>query len=100
MPTWSEEFGGPLRKDQIRAVAAFIVNFEPWAEDASLVPTPIVAEVIRFLPGKSDPTSLPFLLPVRHHPIAIGLIDFTQAVGVDSPWIVELTKHFQLAQHD
>ena len=31
MPTWSERFGGPLRDDQIRAVAAFIMNFEPYA---------------------------------------------------------------------
>ena len=30
MPTWSEQFGGPLRADQVRAVAAFIVNFQPW----------------------------------------------------------------------
>jgi mono/diheme cytochrome c family protein len=29
--TWSEKFGGPLRDDQIRAVAAFIMNFEPYA---------------------------------------------------------------------
>jgi mono/diheme cytochrome c family protein len=31
MPTWSEKFGGPLRDDQIQAVAAFIMNFEPYA---------------------------------------------------------------------
>lgn len=31
MPTWSEKFGGPLRDDQIRAVAAFIMNFKPYA---------------------------------------------------------------------
>lgn len=37
MPTWSEKFGGPLRDDQIRAVAAFIMNFEPYA--LGLVPT-------------------------------------------------------------
>lgn len=39
MPTWSEKFGGPLRDDQIRAVAAFIMNFEPYA--LGLVPTPV-----------------------------------------------------------
>lgn len=43
MPTWSERFGGPLRDDQIRAVAAFIVNFQEWAEDPAAVPTPLVA---------------------------------------------------------
>lgn len=31
MPTWSEEFGGPLRGDQIEALAAFIINYEATA---------------------------------------------------------------------
>ncbi|MEX2144602.1 MAG: c-type cytochrome [Anaerolineales bacterium] len=31
MPTWSEKFGGPLRDDQIRAVAAFVMNFQAYA---------------------------------------------------------------------
>jgi mono/diheme cytochrome c family protein len=59
MPTWSEEFGGPLREDQIRAVAAFIVNFEPWAMDPELVPTPVFA----FDPD--DPTALGRLVFVQ-----------------------------------
>lgn len=39
MPTWSEKFGGPLREDQIRAVAIFIMNFEAYA--LGEVPTPV-----------------------------------------------------------
>lgn len=31
MPTWSERFGGPLRDDQIAALAAFIMNYESTA---------------------------------------------------------------------
>lgn len=31
MPTWAEEYGGPLRNDQIVALAAFIVNWEGTA---------------------------------------------------------------------
>ncbi|MBN1665988.1 MAG: c-type cytochrome [Anaerolineales bacterium] len=31
MPTWSERFGGPLRDDQIQALAAFIMNYESTA---------------------------------------------------------------------
>ena len=42
MPTWSEKFGGPLRDDEINAVAAFIMAFEEWAMNPDLVPTPIV----------------------------------------------------------
>ncbi len=52
MPTWAESLGGPLRVDQIAAVAAFIVNFETWALNPDLVPTPL-APVIDL----SDPVS-------------------------------------------
>lgn len=31
MPTWSQEFGGPLREDQIEALVAFIMNWEDRA---------------------------------------------------------------------
>jgi sulfur oxidation c-type cytochrome SoxX len=47
MPTWSEKFGGPLRDDQIRAVAAFVMNFQPYAlgEVATSIPLgPLVDE--------------------------------------------------------
>lgn len=52
MPTWSEKFGGPLRDDQIRAVAAFIMNFEDWAANPEAVPTPL------FVVDSSDPVAL------------------------------------------
>jgi mono/diheme cytochrome c family protein len=31
MPTWAQEFGGPLRKDQIDSLVAFIMNWEDRA---------------------------------------------------------------------
>jgi mono/diheme cytochrome c family protein len=31
MPAWSEEYGGPLRVDQIRDIAQFILNWEATA---------------------------------------------------------------------
>lgn len=46
MPTWSEKFGGPLREDQVAAVAAFIVNFEPYALGEVPIPTPFAVEVV------------------------------------------------------
>jgi mono/diheme cytochrome c family protein len=42
MPTWSEKFGGPLRDDQIRAVAAFIMNFEAYALGEVPTPEPLI----------------------------------------------------------
>ncbi len=52
MPTWSEKYNGPLRDDQIRAVAAYIMNFEPYA--LGEVPTP---EPLFGLVDESDPLS-------------------------------------------
>lgn len=43
MPTWSQEFGGPLRPDQIEAVVAFMLNWEPRAL-AGAEPTPVSGE--------------------------------------------------------
>ena len=37
MPSFGEQSGGPLREDQVRAIAAFIVN---WEETATLVTVP------------------------------------------------------------
>lgn len=33
MPAWSEQYGGPLRVDQVRNIAAFIMNWESTAPD-------------------------------------------------------------------
>jgi mono/diheme cytochrome c family protein len=43
MPTWSERYGGPLRDDQIRNIAAFILNWEATAMgqvQLAVLPTP------------------------------------------------------------
>jgi len=43
MPTWSDRFGGPLRDDQIEAIAAFILNWEATAVggvELTTLPTP------------------------------------------------------------
>lgn len=36
MPAFSDEFGGPLRQDQIRYIAQYIMNWEPYAEVVEL----------------------------------------------------------------
>jgi mono/diheme cytochrome c family protein len=43
MPTWSQEYGGPLREDQIRDLAAYILNWEATAlgeVELAELPTP------------------------------------------------------------
>ena len=41
MPTWSQDFGGPLREDQIKSIVDFILNWGPAY--ANLTPEPTVA---------------------------------------------------------
>lgn len=36
MPAWSEHYGGPLRDDQIRYIAAFIMNWEETAPERTV----------------------------------------------------------------
>ena len=44
MPPWSEEFGGPLRRDQIESLTLFILNWEKTATgQVALPPTPTPA---------------------------------------------------------
>lgn len=48
MPSWAQNFGGPLRDDQIRDIAQYILNFEKTALDG------VVVEVLPTPPPVSD----------------------------------------------
>jgi mono/diheme cytochrome c family protein len=45
MPTWSQEFGGPLRDDQIQSITDFILNWGPAYANATAEPTVAVEAV-------------------------------------------------------
>ena len=60
MPTWSEAYGGPLRDDQIRNIAQFVMNWEPSAPDRtqSTVPSgPSVGTDITVVLPEGDPVA-------------------------------------------
>jgi len=42
MPTWSSDYGGPLRNDQIDSIVDYILSWEEYAPDLNAEPTPIV----------------------------------------------------------
>ena len=51
MPAWSDAYGGPLRADQIRSIARYILNWEATAlEEVALVdiatPTPVANDPV------------------------------------------------------
>ena len=41
MPTWSSDYGGPLRNDQVDSIVSYILSWEEYAPDANAEPTPI-----------------------------------------------------------
>ncbi len=55
MPAWSEQYGGPLREDQIRFIAAFVANWEATAPDRQLAPVlagpPVGTDITQELPA-------------------------------------------------
>lgn len=55
MPAWSDRFGGPLRDDQIRDIAAFIMNWEATAPVREVSPTlagpPVGTDILQELPA-------------------------------------------------
>lgn len=60
MPAWAERYGGPLRDDQIRNIAAFILNWKDTAPDrstqmAEMAGPPTGTDINKELP-EGDPT--------------------------------------------
>jgi mono/diheme cytochrome c family protein len=49
MPTWSQEYGGPLRPDQIDSLVSFVMNWQDQAPDVNAWPPP----------GTPQPTATP-----------------------------------------
>jgi mono/diheme cytochrome c family protein len=58
MPTWSQDFGGPLRPDQVSDVTQFVLNWGlAYEEGAAGIPTPIAtptSEALAFEPVGTD----------------------------------------------
>ncbi|MCC7353988.1 MAG: c-type cytochrome [Anaerolineae bacterium] len=52
MPTWSQQFGGPLRPDQVRDVTSFILN---WEKTAGTQPLPTPGPTATPLPSTASP---------------------------------------------
>jgi mono/diheme cytochrome c family protein len=59
MPAWSEHYGGPLRDDQIRNIASFILNWEATAGEVTSPTVPVegVGTVITIELPEGDPTT-------------------------------------------
>ncbi len=58
MPTWSNEYGGPMRVDQVDALVAFVMNWKDQAPEVDAWSTPSGTPVPTVTPGPS-PTPAP-----------------------------------------
>jgi mono/diheme cytochrome c family protein len=60
MPTWSQDYGGPLRDDQIQNIVAYVMNWAPALANVTPEPTQAVAavgtDITQQLP-KGDPAA-------------------------------------------
>lgn len=73
MPTWSQDYGGPLRPDQIEALVAFILNWVP-GENPPLVPilTPTPGPTPTPIPPEEILKTIPFPMPPSSAILAEG----------------------------
>jgi mono/diheme cytochrome c family protein len=56
MPTWSQDYGGPLRDDQIQYIVTYVMNWAPGLANATPGPTqpavtPVGADITQKLPA-------------------------------------------------
>ncbi len=76
MPTWGQQYGGPLRTDQIRDVTRFVLNWEASALDEQNPPE-VVQDFI--LPGVREEGDLQIM--ASGQPVGTGLATLELPVG-------------------
>ena len=75
MPTWSQEFGGPLRIDQVRDLTNFVLN---WGEAYELGIAPTVQKVVT---NPIDPVGTDLSTPVLPNGAAQAGEELTTTLG-------------------
>lgn len=64
MPTWSQDYGGPLRPDQIDALTAYILNWAPGEFDPIVaIVTPTPGPTATPVPPEKILETIPFPMP-------------------------------------
>lgn len=73
MPTWSQDYGGPLRPDQVDALTDFVLNWAPgeFKPDVPLV-TPTPGPTRTPIPPEEILKSIPFDVPPSDAVLAAG----------------------------
>jgi mono/diheme cytochrome c family protein len=73
MPTWSQDYGGPLRPDQVNALVDFILNWAPGQyEPIVAIVTPTPGPTATPIPPEEILKAIPFPMPPSDAVIAQG----------------------------
>ncbi len=73
MPTWSQDYGGPLRPDQVDALTGFILNWAPGENPPTVaLVTPTPAPTRTPIPPEQILESIPFDVPPSDAILATG----------------------------
>lgn len=59
MPTWSQEFGGPMRPDQIDSLVAFVLNWQDQAPEVNAWPPLVIGTPLPTATAGPSPTPAP-----------------------------------------
>ncbi|OQY95542.1 MAG: hypothetical protein B6D41_05980 [Chloroflexi bacterium UTCFX4] len=79
MPTWSEDFGGPLRPDQVVSLTNFILNWAPGEYEPVVAPvTPTPGPTATPIPPEEILKAIPFPMPPSDQTLASGKDVYTK----------------------
>lgn len=73
MPTWSQDFGGPLRPDQVESLTNYVLNWAPGEnEPVVAIVTPTPGPTATPIPPEQIAKAIPFPLPPSDAILASG----------------------------
>lgn len=73
MPTWSQDYGGPLRPDQVNALVSFILNWTPGEHEPTVaLVTPTPGPTATPIPPEEILKAIPFPVPPSDAILAEG----------------------------
>lgn len=79
MPTWSQDYGGPLRPDQINALVAYILNWAPGENEPLVaIVTPTPGPTATPIPPEEILKAIPFPMPPSDQILADGKVIYTK----------------------
>jgi mono/diheme cytochrome c family protein len=85
MPTWSQDYGGPLRPDQVDALTSYVLNWAPGEHDPTVaLVTPTPGPTATPIPPEEILGAIPFPVPPSDAVIAAGKDVYDNVANCDA----------------